>query len=123
MSAPNIIGLVQGLAGSVGMSPNTLATTGELDATEFDKVLILISTAALAGAETVSIYAKNVDTPAIGGGPAGTTVVYDATGAAASLKLAAQSIMLEGGFWYVFSKSATVGTVGVCFQGKRSQGA
>lgn len=124
MAAPITVGGLLNGTGSAGMAPATIATTGEFDATECDKVLLMATAVGLAGAETVSIYTRHPDgTNAIGGGPPGTVPVYDATGAAASLTASRQTVMLEGGFLYVFAKSVTAGLCGVAVDPKRAQGA
>lgn len=107
-------------SGGAGMIPATIGTTGEFDATECDKILLLTNGTGLAAAEVVNIYVRNTGTAAVGGGPAGTTP-YCKDGAAAPAQLTAtlQSIVLEGGFYYVFSKSVTAGLCGVDIQIKR----
>lgn len=121
MTAPNVVG---GLANtSPGMTPTTSAANGELDATEADKVLLIASGSGLATTETVLIYTRNTTSVAgIGGGPTGTTPVYDVTGAAAKLSASLQSVQLEGGYLYVFVKSATAGACGVDYAIKPRQG-
>lgn len=93
----------------------------DIDATEADKVLLVINGPVTGGivnplgaAETVSIYSVDV---------AGNAVpVYDQTLAQASLKAALSSILLEGGFYYRLVKTATAASIGVNFHLKRAQG-
>jgi len=82
----------------------TVADTKQLNTTEADKVLIL-ATAALAGAEVVNLFVFS---------SANTLVpVYNGAGTQAQLNATTQSIMVEGGFIYGVQKSATAGATGV----------
>lgn len=119
MGAPNTIGGLNNTG--PGMSAQTTTVTGELDTTEYDKVLICTGGSGLAAAETVLIYTRHPDgTSAIGGGPNGTVPVYDSAGNAAKLTATLQSIMLEGGWLYVLVKSVTAGNCSVNFAFKRN---
>lgn len=94
MSAPNPL-----------ISPATAAVTAIYDAIDDDKVLFAVNGVALAGAETVTFSVQNSS--------AGTTPVYDASGAQVKLTASLQSVMLEGGFRYVVVKSVTASNTGV----------
>lgn len=121
MSAPFTVGGLLNVG--PGMTPATIGTTGEFDATECDRILVMATNAALAAAEVVNIYTRHPDgVSAIGGGPAGTVPVYTDAGAARQLTATVQSMVLEGGFIYVFSKSVTVASVGVAIAIKPRQG-
>lgn len=91
----------------------TAARTEDFNATESDKILAVCTGTGLAGAEVINIFQRVTGVGTIGGGPAGTTPVYDAAGAQAKLTLAIQSILLEGGLQYVFVKPLTAGACGV----------
>jgi hypothetical protein len=121
MSAPFTVGGLNN-AGP-GMTPQLTAVTGEFDATECYKIILMASGSGLAAAETVSIYVCNTGTTVIAGGPAGTTP-YCNLGAAAAAQLTAtlQSMILEGGFLYRFVKSITAGSCGVDIMIKPRQG-
>lgn len=123
MSAPNIVGPSPSIAGSVGGVPSLAATTGEFDATECDKFVLMASGAGLATTETISVYVRNTTTVTMGTAPPGCTP-YCAGGAApAQCTATLPSIVLEGGFLYVFVKSVTAGLCGMDIGIKRAQGA
>lgn len=81
-------------------------TNLDLNATEEDKVLVVLSgVVPLAGAETVLISTRNSQGALV--------PVYTAAGTQAQLNATTSSVMLEGGFIYAFTKSVTVGSSGV----------
>lgn len=103
MSAPNSL-----------IAPQTAAATADFDATELDKIVVMTNTNALGVGETVAILFPNTAN--------GTTPVYDSTGAAATLKNGLNSVELEGGFLYRFTKGVTASNVGVDIIPKPRQG-
>lgn len=103
MSAPNPL-----------IGPQTVTATAIYDAVDDDKVLFAINGVAIAAAETVTFSVQN--------STAGTTPVYDSTGAQVKLTAALQSVMLEGGFRYVVVKSVTAANSGVDVTGKPRTG-
>jgi hypothetical protein len=106
MSAPNVI-----------MAPSTTAQTlVQFDATEADKIAIMVTGVGLAGGETIGIFMPTPD--------AGAVAVFDPTLTAAYSFTATSTkvIELEGGFLYAFTKSATAGLVGLGVAIKRSAG-
>lgn len=87
------------------IQPQATTFTAVYDAGDDDKVLFAVSGVALTAAETVTFSVQNSS--------AGTTPVYDASGAQVKLTASLQSVMLEGGFRYVVVKSVTASNSGV----------
>jgi hypothetical protein len=95
-----------GSSASAGTA-NTAATTGLIDAQYGDKIVVYAEGGSLAGAETIGIFVTT-----------GTSGLYqpvpkpDLSGAL-TLNVNVQSVMLEGGFEYFVSKSATAAAIAV----------
>jgi hypothetical protein len=94
MSAPNPV-----------IAPQTAATSAFFEAQPCDKVLFAVNGVALTGGDSITFSVAN--------STAGTTPVYDSTGAQVALTAALQSVMLEGGFLYVITKGVTAAASGV----------
>jgi hypothetical protein len=110
MSAPNQWPGLPNQTAAVAASSAT-----EFDATECDKIVIMVTGVGLAGGETIQVFIcspDNVNIP-----------VFDPT-LTAAFKFTATSTRIaefEGGFAYRLSKDATAGLVGAAVSVKRGQ--